>query len=285
MTIYTGNTVEEAINRGLKRERLARENAHIEIEQRESNGFLGVGKKRARVNVEPINADTVRRADRLATRGVDESDMGLGKAESAMEATLRLNQVVKAVREAGIQDDENLTEEEKQERIEALKEQTSPKGEGSGIKDAEDQIVEPVTNYLTAIIARMDIPVTITTRHHNGSLIFDLNSDQDALLIGHHGKILHALDTLAKSYTNVLTTSRLRVTVNVGDYQEKRENYLTRLAKRAAERALDGETVYINELPASERRIVHGVISEIDGVNSHSEGRDNRRYIVVSRDI
>lgn len=119
MTVYTGNTVEEAIERGLRRERLARENAHIEIEQSESNGFLGFGRKRARVNIEAIQEETVRRADRLATRHVDQSDMELPEAESAMEATLRLNKVVKAVREAGIHSDDTLSIEEKQEKIQA----------------------------------------------------------------------------------------------------------------------------------------------------------------------
>lgn len=291
MTLYTGNTVEEAIDRGLKRERLARENAHVEIEQRESRGFLGVGRKRARVNIEPIHKDTVRRADRLATRHVDTSDMEVPEAETAMEATLRLNQVVKAVRAAGIQEDDNLTEEEKQEKIEVIKENTdrvhvdAVETEISDFTDVETEISKKIIEYLTLIVQQMGISVSINVKKREETLCFNLSSQQDALLIGKHGKILTSLEVVTKAYANTVTDEHINVEVNVGDYHEKRMSYLTSLAKRAAERARSGETVYINDLPASERKVVHNAIAKEDGVNSHSEGQDRRRYIVVTKNI
>ena len=96
MAIFTGETVEDAIERGLNRLNVKRENVHIHIEQKEKKGFLGFGKKRARVNIEPIHEETVRKADHLAERGVDDTiNLGVPKSQSAMEATLELSQVVK----------------------------------------------------------------------------------------------------------------------------------------------------------------------------------------------
>ena len=57
MAIFTGETVEDAIERGLNRLNVKRENVHIHIEQKEKKGFLGFGKKRARVNIEPIHEE------------------------------------------------------------------------------------------------------------------------------------------------------------------------------------------------------------------------------------
>jgi spoIIIJ-associated protein len=318
MATYTGNTVEEAIERGLKREGIARENAHVEIEQRESNGFLGVGRKRARVSIEPIREETKRRADRLATRNVDQSDMELDKAESAMEATLRLNKVIKAVREAGINDDYNLTDEEKQEKIEKITRdvKAAPLEEiTQDIKTdqeaneevvtasyqetievpltnantaapaglSEDELVSKISDYLTKIIAGMGINVKINCKKAKDVLIFNLRSNHDALLIGKHGKILDSLDILSKAVASVSTPHRVEVRVNVGDYHEKRERYLISLAHRAADRVVSsGETVYISDLPSHERKIIHNTISEIPGVDSHSEGQGTKRYIVVS---
>lgn len=287
MTLYTGNTVEEAIERGLKRERISRENAHIEIEQRESNGFFGVGKKRARVNIEPIHEDTVRRADRLATRHLDQSDMEVPEAETAMEATLRLHEVVKAVREANIQTQTELTDDESDEDVADSESEGSterPKDEASEISKI-DAISDLVSSYLIDIASQMGIPTEVKVVMAKGEMIFNLGSEHDALLIGKHGKILSSLETVAKAYVNTLTDKRISISVNVGDYREKRVGYLTSLANRAAERANAGETVYINDLPASERKIVHNVIAKIDGVNSHSEGNDKQRYIVVTQDI
>lgn len=303
MATYTGNTVEEAITRGLKREGIARENAHIEIEQRESNGFLGVGRKRARVSIEPIREETKRRADRMATRNVDQSDMEIDKAESAMEATLRLNKVIKAVRKAGITDDYNLTEEERQEKIDEITQTvkaepieeivTAPShevteapahsAEAGQAEISEAELISKISDYLTKIIDGMGIKVKISCKKVDDVLNFSLQSNHDALLIGKHGKILDALDTLAKALASVSSFNRIEVRVNVGDYHEKRERYLISLANRAAERVVSsGETVYISDLPAHERKIIHNRLSSISGVDSHSEGQGTHRYIVVS---
>ncbi|MDR2976129.1 MAG: protein jag [Streptococcaceae bacterium] len=298
MATYTGNTVEEAIERGLKREGIARENAHIEIEQRESNGFLGVGRKRARVSIDPIREETKRRADRMATRNVDQSDMEIDKAESAMEATLRLNKVIKAVRKAGINDDYNLTDEEKQEKIEKITqtvkaepiEEIIPVSNHKTAEEpadheglTEEELIALVSDYLTKIIDGMGIKVKIACKKVGEVLNFNLQSNHDALLIGKHGKILDALDTLTKALASVSSPNRIEVRVNVGDYHEKRERYLISLANRAADRVISsGEAVYISDLPSHERKIIHNTLSNISGVSSHSEGQGTKRYIVVS---
>ena len=54
---------------------------------------------------------------------------------------------------------------------------------------------------------------------------------------------------------------------------------------RAAERARGGETVYINDLQSNERKIVHTIIGQENGVSSHSEGQEYNRYIVVAKEI
>ncbi len=124
MAIFTGETVEDAIDRGLNRLGVKRENVHIHIEQKEKKGFLGFGKKRARVNIEPIHEETVRKADHLAERGVDDTiNLGVPKSQSAMEATLELSQVVKAVRAAEREQNGEITEEERNAIIEVAKKQ------------------------------------------------------------------------------------------------------------------------------------------------------------------
>ena len=305
MTVFTGATVDEAITRGLKSLRAKRENVHIEIEQHETNGFLGFGKKRARVNIEPIEDDTVRRADRQATRGVDQSDMEIPEAKSAMEATLELRQVAKQVREKTAQIKE-ATEPDDQEIVDKVKanvKNNSSRPEGrlsrtekknttesnearsNQMTEEEERVAVAISKYLSAITVGIEVPAVITAKKEGSLLIFELKSKQDALLIGKHGKVLQSLQMLAKAYSGMLTDERIHIAVNVGDYHEKRKAYISSLAHRAASRAREGETVYINDLQASERKIVHNIISQESGINSHSEGNDNKRYIVVSRNI
>lgn len=73
MVIFTGESVEEAIQNGLKTLDIPRMRAHITVVSREKKGFLGLfGKKPAQVDVEPIAETTVVKANQKAVKGVPE---------------------------------------------------------------------------------------------------------------------------------------------------------------------------------------------------------------------
>lgn len=304
MAIFTGETVEDAIDRGLNRLGVKRENVHIHIEQKEKKGFLGFGKKRARVNIEPIHEETVRKADHLAERGVDDTiNLGVPKSQSAMEATLELSQVVKAVRAAEREKNGEITEEERNAIIEVAKKKVVQNRQGTTdfsdvvaavkeeveakkeVSNEEEKIASKISSYLTTITQEMGIATRVSVSRDGNLTVFNLTSNHDALLIGKHGKILQSLQILAKAYANSILNTRMNVAVNVGDYHEKRKAYIVSLAHRAAERARGGETVYINDLQSNERKIVHTIIGQENGVSSHSEGQEYNRYIVVSKEI
>ncbi|MFK5289853.1 RNA-binding cell elongation regulator Jag/EloR [Lactococcus lactis] len=304
MAIFTGETVEDAIERGLNRLNVKRENVHIHIEQKEKKGFLGFGKKRARVNIEPIHEETVRKADHLAERGVDDTiNLGVPKSQSAMEATLELSQVVKAVRAAEREQDGEITEEERNAIIEVAKKTVVQNRQGTAdlsdvvsavkeeveakkeVSNEDEKIASKISSYLTTITQEMGIATRVSVSRDGNLTVFNLTSNHDALLIGKHGKILQSLQILAKAYANSILNTRMNIAVNVGDYHEKRKAYIVSLAHRAAERARGGETVYINDLQSNERKIVHTIIGQENGVSSHSEGQEYNRYIVVAKEI
>ena len=304
MAIFTGETVEDAIERGLNRLNVKRENVHIHIEQKEKKGFLGFGKKRARVNIEPIHEETVRKADHLAERGVDDTiNLGGPKSQSAMEATLELSQVVKAVRAAEREQNGEITEEERNAIIEVAKKTVVQNRQGTAdlsdvvsavkeeveakkeVSNEDEKIASKISSYLTTITQEMGIATRVSVSRDGNLTVFNLTSNHDALLIGKHGKILQSLQILAKAYANSILNTRMNIAVNVGDYHEKRKAYIVSLAHRAAERARGGETVYINDLQSNERKIVHTIIGQENGVSSHSEGQEYNRYIVVAKEI
>ena len=304
MAIFTGETVEDAIERGLNRLNVKRENVHIHIEQKEKKGFLGFGKKRARVNIEPIHEETVRKADHLAERGVDDTiNLGVPKSQSAMEATLELSQVVKAVRAAEREQNGEITEEERNAIIEVAKKTVVQNRQGTAdlsdvvsavkeeveakkeVSNEDEKIASKISSYLTTITQEMGIATRVSVSRDGNLTVFNLTSNHDALLIGKHGKILQSLQILAKAYANSILNTQMNIAVNVGDYHEKRKAYIVSLAHRAAERARGGETVYINDLQSNERKIVHTIIGQENGVSSHSEGQEYNRYIVVAKEI
>ena len=71
MVVFTGSTVEEAIQKGLKELDIPRMKAHIKVISREKKGFLGLfGKKPAQVDIDAISETTVVKANQQAVKGV-----------------------------------------------------------------------------------------------------------------------------------------------------------------------------------------------------------------------
>ena len=100
MVLYTGATVEEAIQKGLNDLDIPRMKAHITVVAREKKGFLGLfGKKPAQVEIEPIAETTVVKANQKAVKGVpDEINEQNEPVKTVSEATVDLGRVVAAIK-------------------------------------------------------------------------------------------------------------------------------------------------------------------------------------------
>ncbi|URZ87263.1 RNA-binding cell elongation regulator Jag/EloR [Floricoccus penangensis] len=317
MVVFTGETVEKAIERGLARLGVSREKVHIEIEQHEKKGFLGFGVKRARVNIDIISEETQLKADRLAIRGTNRTTLGGQEIKSSKEATVELSKVIKAVRQAEKEAGQLLSDEEKQSILAGssnLKEEDSIVSEEVTTdigdtdkneilpdlpvsvlevkqKSTSNQTTQPsdvskISKYLSDITKEMGIPTSVQSYYDEelDNIVFNLTSEQDGLLIGKHGKILQSLQLIAQAYASTLFDNYLKITVDVAGYLDKRQAFLKSLARNAIEKAKKGETAYINDLQSFERKMIHSMVSKEPGISSHSEGQDSRRYIVVRKE-
>ncbi len=107
-------------------------------------------------------------------------------------------------------------------------------------------------------------------------------SEETGLLIGHHGRTLESLQIVMGSVIARKIGEWVKVYVNVGDYREKREETLMRMAQNAAERVLaTGRPVDLPRLSASDRRVVHMTLSGDDRVETESVGEGMDRTLVV----
>ncbi|MEG0397736.1 MAG: R3H domain-containing nucleic acid-binding protein, partial [Cetobacterium sp.] len=76
----------------------------------------------------------------------------------------------------------------------------------------------------------------------------------------------------------------IRVEVDVEGFKEKRNITLRDLARKMAEKALKtNKLIKLNPMPPRERKIIHEVINKYSELDTYSEGRDPKRYIVIKR--
>ncbi|WEV45093.1 Jag N-terminal domain-containing protein [Streptococcaceae bacterium ESL0687] len=310
MTIFTGETVEKAIERGLRRLNVGREKVHISIVQHERKGFLGFGVRRARVDIEIIDEETQRRADYEVLKGSRIKSFDRNKkVKSNKDLTLELSHVVKAVRLAEKESQAGLSDLEKELIMKEAREsfnlaldinlpqlkETVPEVPKEDLvtpviseKTAEPQnkILIEVEEYLLEIISNMGIKASIDSSYMEDDRLIkiDLNSDQGGLLIGKHGKILQSLQVLTQAYASLLAKDYIKITIDVAGYLVKREVYLKSLARKSVEKALAGEIVELEDLQSHERKFIHNLISEEEGITSYSTGQDSKRSVIVCKE-
>ena len=104
-------------------------------------------------------------------------------------------------------------------------------------------------------------------------------------VIGKHGAMLDAIQTLAGAVANTGRDDYKRVVVDCENYREKREATLNKLAENLAQKAIRlGKKIQLEAMNPYERRIIHAALSEREGVSTVSEGKEPNRYIVVVPD-
>jgi spoIIIJ-associated protein len=108
--------------------------------------------------------------------------------------------------------------------------------------------------------------------------------NDSALLIGRHGMTIDALQHIAaRAAFHGHDRDRKRVVVDAAGYRDRRQSALERAAEQAAEDALaGGRPVELDPMNAFERRIVHEHLKDRAGLETHSEGEEPDRRLVVS---
>ena len=321
MVLFTGSTVEEAIQNGLNELEIPRMKAHIKVISREKKGFLGLfGKKPAQVDIEPISETTVVKANQQAIKGVPkEVNEQNEPVKTVSEATVDLGHVVEAIKKIeeegqGVSDEvkaeilkndkeastileetghieilKDLQPEEVEEQSEAN--QVTAADESSNLEDLGiqveatydiDQVVEDVTGYVQGIIDDMDVEGTISSTSNRRSINMQIDTNEPGRIIGYHGKVLKSLQLLAQNYLYNRYSKTFYITINVNDYVEHRAEVLQRYAQKLATRVLEeGRSQLTDPMSSSERKIIHRIISRMEGLTSYSEGDEPNRYVVV----
>ncbi|MBQ2740888.1 MAG: protein jag [Clostridia bacterium] len=101
-------------------------------------------------------------------------------------------------------------------------------------------------------------------------------------VIGKHGAMLDAIQTLAGAVANKGREDYKRVVVDCENYRESREATLNRLAENLAAKAIRlGKKIKLEAMNPYERRIIHAALSEYEGVKTESEGKEPNRYVVI----
>ena len=148
--------------------------------------------------------------------------------------------------------------------------------------DQLEEAARVTKEYLEGIAKTYGAEATVTVEARRDRMTFVFDTDKQGLLIGKHGKILNALQVLAQVSVHRFIKGRISVQVDVGDYRARRSETLQQIAERTARKVLKTkQPVYLEPLPAYERKQIHAALSKNKRISTHSEGKEPHRYLVV----
>ena len=190
--------------------------------------------------------------------------LGIGKKEA--QVSLELKEVEQQTTEIS----QTIVEEEKPAN------EVSPVTRTQTLESLDnEEALKQLAIYLVEITNQMDAPATVTMSHEDHLIVFQLDTEKQGLLIGKHGKMLNAIQYLAQVFIHRVAKNKLSIGVNVGNYREKRQAILQRLAERTAEKVdRTGRPIFLEPMPAFERKQIHAALSKKDYVKTHSEGEE-----------
>jgi spoIIIJ-associated protein len=245
----TGQDVEEAIEIGLAELGLERSEVEIQVVDEGSSGFLGIGGREAIVHltIKDSNGDIVSQPNDQA------GDL------AAVE----------------IPPEKPISAEKMEEDVEDTGDGQEEKGVALGI----------VNNLLD----KMKVERTLTTfqtepdeRTGERRWVLDIKGENMGVLIGPRGETLNALQYLSRLMTGHVIRRRPGFIIDIEGYRKRREQALSRLAERMADKALKrGKPISLEPMPANDRRIIHITLRENDQVYTESWGEGNRRKVRI----
>jgi spoIIIJ-associated protein len=156
--------------------------------------------------------------------------------------------------------------------------------DGSELDSADEpEPAEVLDDLLVEIADALELDVSVEVKQGEDVLRGSLSGDDVGLFIGRRGQTIDAVQHLAQRIVFRAGPSPVRVVIDADGYRERRAESLCADADDAAEEALrTGCEVELDPMPASERRVIHEYLRERGDVETHSEGEEPERRLVIA---
>ena len=305
---FTARTEDEAVELGLQELGVSIADVDVTVVEEGSKGLFGLfGSRPVKIRMtlkdteedpladlledKPAKKESEKKAEKKAEKTEKKAEK---KAEKAEEKTEK-----KAEKKPEAKPEKKKAEKKAEPKEEKKAEKPAEKAEKPEIRPMEKPEVTMIPAeeldadspagiahaFLMELTKLMGVDVTIDMgTDAEGNVFGYINGDTLGILIGRRGETLDAVQYLTSLKVNRGRDSYTRVTLDTENYRAKREDTLIRLANRMANRALrTGRKVSLEPMNPYERRIIHYALQQTEGVDTHSEGEEPNRHVVITQ--
>jgi spoIIIJ-associated protein len=146
-----------------------------------------------------------------------------------------------------------------------------------------DEPAERVREILKRVVSSLGVRASVDVSERDGEIWAEVSGPELGLLIGKHGQTLDALQAVCGQAAFRGSEERVPVVVDAAGYRERREGALRRQADRGVADALRyGRAIELDSMGSQERKVVHNYLKDRSDVDTHSEGDEPFRRIVIT---
>jgi spoIIIJ-associated protein len=303
----TGRTVDEAKSHALDQLGVAEDDAEIVVLDEPRPGLFGRirGEARVRARVRPTQPRP--KLDRRDRKKKDRSESGddAGEAPAAAPAAVPAAKPARSRKKAApaaaaASDQVSGTESAEEPVVRAPRApkpargaepaartrgdnaRTSPTPEEDAV-DAQ-QVGDEAQRFVQGLVDAFGLTGTASVHRDADDIEVKVDGTDLGLLVGPRGSTLQAVQELARvAAQRRLGDHETRLRVDVGGYRERRREALGRFAQQvAAQVVAEGTAKRLEPMSSSDRKIIHDVLAEYEGVETRSEGDDPQRCVVIA---
>ena len=148
----------------------------------------------------------------------------------------------------------------------------------------EVNINEKIKTFLDGFFKTLNLSYTFEAREDEKNLFVNLKGEKLVDVAGFHGDGIKALQYLLSVYVSKFARNNKRIILDINGFKEKRKQTVEDMAHRIAKRVLEsGSATNLQPMNAYERMVFHNIIKEYPQLESHSEGIEPKRHLVVSK--
>lgn len=145
-----------------------------------------------------------------------------------------------------------------------------------------ETVADAAEEFVNGILEKMGLSSRGHAEEEGGVVTVTVSGEDSGSAIGYRGEALDAIQFLTRTYINQEKQSSKKIVVDCENYREKRKETLTALALRLAEKAhRTCRKVALEPMNPFERRIIHSALLNSEIAETHSEGEDAQRHVVI----
>ena len=289
--IASGKTIDLAIESALAQLGLDRDSVSVMVLQQAKNGFLGFGAQPAKVQV------TYEVPDPVVVPEKPKSALG-----SASRSKPKVNNPAPAPapeKKAEAPKAEKKAEAPKTEAPKAEPKKAEPKKESKPRTErkveapkaepkvyapaAEGSVEEQIEKFLKGLLEQMGSnAVPHCVKGEDNTYKVELVGEDLGYLIGRRGDTLDAIQHLANYSVGRNVEGHIRINVDAEDYRAKREDSLSKYARKKAQQVLKARRrTTLEPMNAYERHVIHAALQDMENITTHSTGTEPNRRVVI----